>query len=87
VLLAGERDHVLDAWQGENLALDTSQCVPELIAGHAVRDSQALAVAHGADTMSYAELDARADQVASRSPRVVCRRAPSSGSAWNGAPS
>jgi amino acid adenylation domain-containing protein len=65
VLLDAERGNVLDAWHGEDLALDTSRCVPELIAGHTSRDPQALAVASGDDTMSYAELDARADQVAS----------------------
>ncbi len=64
VLLDGERGNVLGAWQGENLALDTSRCVPELIAGHAARDPRALAVACGGDTLSYAELNARADQVA-----------------------
>jgi amino acid adenylation domain-containing protein len=65
VLADAERGNVLGAWQGENLALETGRCVPELIAEHARRDPLALAVACGADKLSYAELDARADQLAS----------------------
>ena len=61
-----ERGKVLDAWQGEILDLAGGRCVPELIAEQARRDPGALAVACADGTLSYAELDARADQVANR---------------------
>ena len=66
VLRGDERDQVLSGWQGRPVDLPTDRCVPELIACRARRDPDAPAVVSGARTLSYAELDARSDQLASR---------------------
>jgi amino acid adenylation domain-containing protein len=66
VLRGDERDKVLSRWQGDRVDLPTDRCVPELITAQARRDPHALALTCGADRLTYAELDARSNQVAGR---------------------
>ncbi|MDQ1738774.1 MAG: hypothetical protein QOE53_426, partial [Pseudonocardiales bacterium] len=66
VLSDDERDKVSSQWQGTVLELPTGRCVPDLIAEHARRVPGAPAVVSDADTLSYAGLDARSNQLANR---------------------
>jgi len=64
-LLSGdERRQVLTDWQDTGIDLPTGQCVPQLIAAQAGRHPHATAVVGADHALSYAELDARANQVA-----------------------
>jgi amino acid adenylation domain-containing protein len=56
----------LDAWNATASDYPRDHCVHTLFAAQAARTPQAIAVAHGAERLSYAELDARANQLAHR---------------------
>ncbi|WP_412538002.1 amino acid adenylation domain-containing protein [Longispora sp. K20-0274] len=60
-----ERGTLLDTWQGA--AVDVpEQTLPELFAAQVARVPAAPALRHGAETINYADLDARANRVAHR---------------------
>ncbi|MFI2612906.1 amino acid adenylation domain-containing protein, partial [Kitasatospora sp. NPDC018616] len=59
----GERERVLEAWNGSATA-SAAGCVPELFAARVAATPDALAVVSGTTTLTYAELDARSNQLA-----------------------
>ncbi|MGP2443021.1 condensation domain-containing protein, partial [Streptomyces sp. JW3] len=63
VLIAGERALVVGEWNDTNRPVG-SATVPELFTGWAVRAPESVAVRCGSETLSYGELEARANQLA-----------------------
>ncbi|MER5883789.1 amino acid adenylation domain-containing protein [Streptomyces sp. NPDC001941] len=64
VLGAGERDRVVEEWNATDADLG-SLLVPGLLAAQVARVPEAVAVVAGAESLTYAELDARANRLAS----------------------
>ncbi|HEX2187619.1 MAG TPA: amino acid adenylation domain-containing protein, partial [Longimicrobiaceae bacterium] len=64
LLRGAERIQVLEAWNATSQAFPRERCVHELIAEQAARTPDAPAVAFEGRTLSYAELDARANRLA-----------------------
>ncbi|MFJ8630151.1 amino acid adenylation domain-containing protein [Streptomyces sp. NPDC093568] len=64
VLDAGERERVLVGWQGASRVV-RGVSLPELFGEQVRRSPEAVAVVCGNDSLSYAELDARSNRVAS----------------------
>ncbi|QNM96267.1 non-ribosomal peptide synthetase [Chitinimonas koreensis] len=63
LLDAAERSRMLDGWN-DNAAARPSCCIHELFEAQAARSPEAIAVACGARQLSYAALNARANQLA-----------------------
>jgi amino acid adenylation domain-containing protein len=62
-----ERDQVLDAWNAPpEEAPDGAWCLHERFEAQAARTPEAVALIHGEETLSYGELNARANQLARR---------------------
>ncbi len=66
LLTAEEREQVLVEWNRTAVAYPQGQCLHELFEAQAERTPAALAVADEKQRLSYAELEARANQLASR---------------------
>ncbi|GAA2477046.1 amino acid adenylation domain-containing protein [Streptomyces longisporus] len=64
ILLPGERELLLEDWQGEAPADTQADTLPALFARQAARTPHATAVIHDGIRLTYAELDARAEQLA-----------------------
>ena len=65
MLPAEERQRLLTEWNQTAVTYpDGNRCLPELFAGQAARTPNEVAVAFGQEQMTYAELDARANQLA-----------------------
>ena len=64
LLGAAERAQILHGWNSSTLSWPAGRCIHELIEQQVERTPQALALAFGGSTLSYAELDARANQLA-----------------------
>lgn len=65
LLDSAERNLLLNDWAGTSLPFRTDATMHGLVAEQAARTPNATAVACGSETMSYAELDARASSLAS----------------------
>ncbi|HLL45379.1 MAG TPA: amino acid adenylation domain-containing protein, partial [Longimicrobiaceae bacterium] len=65
-----ERRRVLEEWNATERAYPRGECVHELFAAQASRTPDAPAVAFGEETLSYAELDARANRLANHLRRL-----------------
>jgi non-ribosomal peptide synthetase component F len=61
-----ERRLVLDEWNRTDTAYPSESCVHHLFEAQAERTPDAVAVVHGADSLTYAELNARANGLAHR---------------------
>jgi len=61
-----ERRLVLEAWNATAAPPPADSCIHDLIAAQAARTPAAVAVAFGAERLTYAELDGRADRLAAR---------------------
>ncbi|KUN96932.1 non-ribosomal peptide synthetase [Streptomyces caeruleatus] len=59
-----ERRRLLTEWNGTSPATGPTATLPELFAGRAARTPDAVAVTHDGTSLSYAELDARANRLA-----------------------
>ncbi|KYF81052.1 non-ribosomal peptide synthetase [Sorangium cellulosum] len=70
LLDAEERRRVLVAWNDTALDVPGDACVHDLVARQAARTPEAVAVIAGRRTLTYAELDARANQLARRLRRL-----------------
>jgi len=66
VLDPAERDLLTGAWAGTPAAEETVGCVHELVAAHAVSTPDAVALVADDLSVTYAELDARANRLAHR---------------------
>ena len=66
ILAADERDLLLNTWNDTAVPLPQSGCLHERIAEQAARTPQAAAVISENERLTYAELDARANQLAAR---------------------
>jgi len=64
LLDAGERALVLDTWNQTERSYPADQGIHELFAAQAMRTPEALALVCGSETLSYRELDRRANQMA-----------------------
>jgi len=64
LLDVGERTLVLDTWNQTARAYPADQGIHELFAAQAARTPEALAVTYGSETLSYRELDRRANRLA-----------------------
>ncbi|MFF9762148.1 amino acid adenylation domain-containing protein, partial [Streptomyces caelestis] len=65
VLADDERARLLDTWHGTR-RVRPAAALPELFAGQAARTPDAVALTHGAQRLTYAELDRRANRLAHR---------------------
>ncbi|AKQ66397.1 Non-ribosomal peptide synthetase [Myxococcus hansupus] len=74
VLSEAERRRVLLEWNATETAYPREATVHGLFKAQAARTPSAIAVDHGGTTLTYAELDARAEQVASRLLRLGVQR-------------
>ncbi|HEY2699563.1 MAG TPA: amino acid adenylation domain-containing protein [Pseudonocardiaceae bacterium] len=66
VMSATERATILGQWSGTVVPEAIENRVHELVAKHARRHPDAVAVSHAGDRLTFAELDARANQLAHR---------------------
>ncbi|HJP72733.1 MAG TPA: amino acid adenylation domain-containing protein [Pseudonocardiaceae bacterium] len=66
LMSATERDTILREWSGTELPHATENRVHDLVAAHARHHPDTVAVSYGSDTLTFAELDARANQLAHR---------------------
>ena len=64
ILSKQERDLVLTGFNATQTPLPRAQLVQELVEEQAARTPAAVAVCHGAESLTYAELNARADRLA-----------------------
>jgi len=64
ILPAAERELVLHEWNATQMAYPHDKCLHELFEEQALRTPDAVAIVHGNERLSYAELDARANQLA-----------------------
>ncbi|BFV55962.1 non-ribosomal peptide synthetase [Kitasatospora sp. CMC57] len=64
LLSEAERHTLLVEWNDTTVPLPDGRLLPELIAGHARRTPTAVAVEHGPQQLTYAELDTRANRLA-----------------------
>ncbi|WP_367127826.1 amino acid adenylation domain-containing protein [Saccharothrix sp. HUAS TT1] len=64
VLSDAEHRTLVRRWNATDPGHPAGLCVHELVAGHARTTPDAVAVAHGADTLTYAGLEARANRLA-----------------------
>ncbi len=64
LLTAAERERVLVEWNATDAPFPDGVCLHELVEAHARRAPGAPALAHGARTLTYAELDRAADRIA-----------------------
>ncbi|MEW5929506.1 MAG: amino acid adenylation domain-containing protein [Gemmatimonadota bacterium] len=66
LLRGAERAHVLEAWNATAADFPRDRCIHELVAEQAARTPEAVAVAAGGGTLTYAELERRSDRLAHR---------------------
>ncbi len=66
VLPAAERRQVVEEWNRTPVESPTGACIHELVAAQAERTPEAVAVVSGDESLTYRELDARADRLARR---------------------
>ncbi|MFE7262994.1 amino acid adenylation domain-containing protein [Streptomyces sp. NPDC057592] len=66
MLGTAEREQLLVEWNAEDLGLSEEKCVHELFEEQADRTPEAVAVVCGADTLTFRELEERANRVAGR---------------------
>ncbi|HEX8276433.1 MAG TPA: amino acid adenylation domain-containing protein, partial [Longimicrobiaceae bacterium] len=66
VLPEAERRQVVEEWNRTGVESPSAACIHELFAAQAERTPEALAVVSGEDTLTYGELDTRADRLARR---------------------
>ncbi|WP_273826188.1 non-ribosomal peptide synthetase [Pseudomonas asplenii] len=64
LLSAVERDRLVRDWNGREQAFDARLCLHELFEAQASRDPQAIAVRCGDDSLTYGELNTRANRLA-----------------------
>jgi amino acid adenylation domain-containing protein len=64
LLDATEREQVVETWNATTATYPANQCVHERFAAQAARTPGAVAVMFGDETLTYAELDRRANQLA-----------------------
>ncbi len=64
LLTAAERERIVARWSGAEAAAPPGECVHERFAAQAARTPDAPAVTFGGETLSYAELDRRANHLA-----------------------
>jgi amino acid adenylation domain-containing protein len=64
MLTAGERDRLLVTWNDTARDFPRDRCIHELFEDEAARHPSSIALAHGDEQLSYAELNARANQLA-----------------------
>ncbi len=64
MLSPGEREQLLVEWNATAAAYPANLCMHDLPAAQAVRTPEAVAVRSAADTLTYAELDRRSNQLA-----------------------
>jgi len=64
MLSATERERVLFMWNDTGTGYPQDKCLPELFAAQAARTPAAIALVHGEQRLSYAELNARANRLA-----------------------
>ncbi len=64
LLTARETDQIVRDWNATGTEHDREVCIHELFEAQAARTPNAPALAHGTDQLTYAELDARANQLA-----------------------
>ncbi|MCS0603436.1 amino acid adenylation domain-containing protein [Streptomyces sp. LP11] len=65
VLAHDERERLLDTWHGTR-RVRPAAALPELFAGQAARTPDAIALSHGEQQLTYAELDRHANRLAHR---------------------
>jgi amino acid adenylation domain-containing protein/FkbM family methyltransferase len=70
VLRESERQQLLVDWNRTSVEYPKEKCVHELFAEQALRKGEATAVSYGTERLSYAELNARADQLANYLQRL-----------------
>src|SRR6185436_6468701 len=63
VMPAQEREQV-ERWNGTDAAYPAAQCIHELIEAQVARTPDAIAVTYGHESLTYAQLNARANQLA-----------------------
>ncbi|HEY0737737.1 MAG TPA: amino acid adenylation domain-containing protein, partial [Herpetosiphonaceae bacterium] len=64
LLTAAERDQILHAWNTTALPVPQECCLHQLFEAQAARTSEAIALRCGDDSLTYVELNARANQLA-----------------------
>ena len=64
LLSEAERRQLLGEWNATDRALSAMECIHDLVAAQAMRTPEAIAVVCGADRLSYAELEERANRLA-----------------------
>ncbi len=64
LLGTGEREQVLHGWNSPARAVDGAACIHSLFEAQAARTPEAVAVLHEERSLTYRELDARANQLA-----------------------
>ncbi|AEI62072.1 non-ribosomal peptide synthetase [Myxococcus fulvus] len=73
VLPAAEREHLLQTWNGADADFPREHTVHALFEAQAARAPDAPAVLHGADVLTYGQLNARANQLARHLRRLGVR--------------
>ncbi|MGC5831634.1 non-ribosomal peptide synthase/polyketide synthase [Ralstonia pseudosolanacearum] len=66
VLPEAERHQQIDGWNRTQAAYASASTLPGLVEAQAARTPEAIAVEHGASTLSYRELDSQANRLAHR---------------------
>jgi amino acid adenylation domain-containing protein len=74
MLRESERQQLLVDWNRSSLEYPKEKCVHELFAEQALRRGEATAVTYDAERLSYAELNARTDQLANYLQRLGIKR-------------
>lgn len=74
LLRESERHQLLVDWNRTSVEFPTEKCVHELFEQQALRKAEATAVTYEAESLSYAELNARANQLANYLQRLGVKR-------------
>ena len=74
LLSAEERSLILGEWRGRAVPYPCDATIHEMVAEHARRSPGAVAIVDGDRTLTYADLDARANQLANRLRALGVRR-------------